>query len=72
MIAGREGRLWKKLCLYVSQQYSGYSLKEIGGYYAMKESAVSLSNRRLRDMLERDKELKKMLNKIGKMLNVEI
>jgi len=35
------------------------------------ESAVSQSNRRLRDILERDKELKKMLAKIGKMLNVE-
>jgi len=68
---GTEDRLCKKFGLFVSRQYSGYSLKQIGAYYGMKESAVSQSNRRLEDILEEDKGLKKMLAKIVKMLNVE-
>lgn len=68
---GREDRLCKKFGLFVSRQHSGYSLKQIGAYYGMKESAVSQSNRRLGDILEEDKDMKKMLAKIVKMLNVE-
>jgi putative transposase len=70
-IVASESRIYKKLCLFVSQQYGGYSLKEIGSYYGMKESAVSQSNRRLKDNLEKDKDLKKILIKVGEMLNVE-
>lgn len=70
-IVGKEGRSCKKLCLYVAQQYCGYSLKQIGAHYGMKESAVCQSNRRLGDLLKKDKEMKKMLGKILEMLNVE-
>jgi hypothetical protein len=70
-MVGREGRICKKIHLFVSQQYGGYSLKDIGAYHGMNESAVSQSNRRLAAILEKDKDLKKIITKIGKMLNVE-
>jgi hypothetical protein len=56
----------KKVCLYVSQEIGGYSLKEIGAYYGMRGPAVSQSNRRLKAHISRDKELKKIIVKIKK------
>jgi hypothetical protein len=70
-IIERGDPLYKKVCLYVSQQYGGYALKDIGAYYHMRGSAVSQSNRRLRGSMERDRKLKKVLKEIQNLLNVE-
>ena len=70
-IAGGDSHYYKKLCLYVSQQYCGYRLKEIGAYYSMSEAAVSQSNRRLREQIDRDRKLKSILSKVKRLLNVE-
>jgi len=43
LLMGDGKGLCKKFCLYVSQQYGGYSLKEIGAYYGMRGSAVRAS-----------------------------
>jgi len=63
--------LYKKFCLYLSQQYGGYRLKDIGAYYHMRGSAVSQSNRRLKGKIDRAKKFKKQLKEIEDMLNVE-
>ena len=55
----------------VSQQVSGYSLKQIGEYFKMKDAAVSQSNRRLHVRIGNDKKLMKNLGEIRKALNVE-
>jgi hypothetical protein len=68
---GSEVRLFKKLCLYASQEYGGYGLKEIGAYYKMRGSAVSQSNRRFGRRISKDKELENVLAELKKMLKVE-
>ena len=70
-VASREDPLFKKLCLHASQEYSGYSLKEIGAYYKMRGSAVSQSNRRFQRRVSKDKELKNVLAELKRMLKVE-
>ena len=35
-IIGTKHPLFKKICIYVSHQYGGFTLKEIGAYYGMK------------------------------------
>lgn len=35
-IIGRKHPLFKKICVYVSHQYGGFALKEIGTYYAFR------------------------------------
>jgi len=65
---------YRKLCLYISQQYRRYSLKEIGAYYGMRGSAVSQSNRRFKERISKERKLKKILGKIIRdinLLNVE-
>ena len=70
-VIGREDPLYKKACLYVSQQYGGYRLKDIGAYYQMRGSAVSQSNRRLKGRNARERKFKDILEKIYYVLNVE-
>lgn len=74
LIVGRESRLFKKFCLYASQQVAGFPLKEIGANYHMRGSAVSKSNHRFKQEISMDKNLKKIEKEIRnriKMSNVE-
>ena len=43
-VIGRKHPLFKKICIYVSHQYGGFALKEIGAYYGMRGSAISQSS----------------------------
>jgi putative transposase len=70
-IVGGDSHHYKKFCLYVSQQYGGYTLKAIGAYYSMSEAAVSQSNKRLKEKIDRDRKLKSILSKVKRLLNVE-
>ena len=70
-VIGGMDPLYKKSCLYLSQQYGGYRLKDIGAYYHMRGSAVSQSNRRLKEKIDRDRKFKKKLKEIKDMLNIE-
>jgi len=70
-IAERDSHHYKKFCLYVSRQYGGYTLKEIGAYYSMSEAAVSQSNKRLREKIDRDRNFKSILSEVKGLLNVE-
>jgi len=73
-VLGEEHRLFKKFGVYVSHQYGGHALKEIGKFYGMEASAVSQAARRFRGEVLRDGELKKWRGQIVgrlQMLNVE-
>ena len=70
-IINRQDPLHKKFCLYIGQRNGGYRLKDIGAYYNMRGSAVSQSNRRFKEKIDRAKNLKKRLKEILNVLNVE-
>lgn len=70
-VVGEEYSHYKKLCLYLSHQSGGYTLRKIGSFYGMRGSAVSQSNRRFKQKIEKDKDINKLLKQIKKELNVE-
>lgn len=65
--------LYKKVCIYLSHQYSGMRLDEIGAYFGMRGSAISQASRRFKETLKGDRELGRILSKIKSegLLNVE-
>lgn len=63
-VIGRKHPLFKKICIYVSHQYSGFALKEIGTYYGMRGSAISQSSRRFKQRILEDNKLKKITAQI--------
>lgn len=63
-VIGEGNPLYERFCLYVSQHHVGYALKEIGSHYGMSGSAVSQSNRRLKQSIIEDPGLRKILAKI--------
>jgi len=71
-VIGEDQSLYRKLCIHLSHQWSGWSLEQIGAYFGMKGSAVSQSSRRLKNMMDGDKVMRKLLESIRKeMLIVE-
>lgn len=72
-VIGKDHTLYKKMCIYLSHQYSGMRLDEIGACFGMKGSAVSQLSRRFKETIRGDKELGGIFNKIKKevLLNVE-
>ncbi len=74
-IVGEEDSCFKKICLYLSWEYGGFSLKEIGDFYGMQESAVSQAARRFKQKVVEGRRLRKLLREIvsrSDMLNIEI
>lgn len=71
LLMGKKEALCRKFCLYISQQYGGYRLKEIGQYYNMRGDTVSQSNLRFRAELDRDRRLKRLVGRIIKDINVK-
>jgi len=59
------GRLSKKVGIYLCHKYSGAKLKEIGERFGITESAVTQASRRFEQEMERDKELGKLVKKMG-------
>jgi putative transposase len=68
-VIGKENGFFKKFCLYTSHQMVGLPLKEIGAYYDMRGSAVSQSNRRLKQRISKDKKLGQMEKEIKNRIN---
>jgi hypothetical protein len=68
-VIGKENDFFKKFCLYTSHQMVGLPLKEIGAYYDMRGSAVSQSNRRLKQRISKDKKLGQMEKEIKNRIN---
>jgi hypothetical protein len=74
-MVGEEDPCFKKICLYLSWEYGGFSLKEIGEFYGMQESAVSQAGRRFKQKVVERGRLRKLLREIvrkSRVLNVEI
>lgn len=63
-------RIAKNASIYLCHKYSGVGLKEIGEKFGTKESAVSQTSRRFAQVLERDKELAKQIEKVRKTLKI--
>jgi REP element-mobilizing transposase RayT len=71
-MVGRGHPLFKKICIYLSYQYSGLNLREMGEYFGMQRSAISQLSRRFGETIKGNQELRKVLGKIEKedLLNV--
>jgi putative transposase len=66
--------LFKKFCIHISHGYGGFSLREIGRFYNMKESAVSQASRRFKQTIMEEPSLRKLLRQMVTklaLLNVE-
>ena len=63
-VFGKDATLYKKICIYLSHQYSGMRLDEIGAHFGMKGGAISQLSRRLKEAIRGDKELGEILGKI--------
>ena len=63
-VLGKDPTLYKKICIYMSHQYSGLRLDEIGAHFGMKGGAISQLSRRLKEAIRGDKELGEILGKI--------
>jgi len=72
-VLGKDPTLYKKICIYLSHQYSGMRLDEIGAHFGMKGGAISQLSRRLKEAIRGDKELGEILGKIKKevLLNID-
>ena len=64
-----EDSLYRKFCVFLSHQYSGLSLEEIGAHFGMKGSAVSQASRRFKARVGEEGETKKMVCRILKKLS---
>lgn len=75
LVVGDHGRLARKFSVFISHQYGGYSLKEVGSFYGMKEAAVSQASRRFKQDVQEKASVKTLCKKITQnltLLNVEI
>ena len=62
--------LSKKVTIYLCHRYSGRTLKDIGTYYGIGESAVSQASWRLEMVLGKDREAEKKVKHICDRLNL--
>jgi REP element-mobilizing transposase RayT len=62
--------LSRKASLYLCHRYSRRTLKEIGNYFGIGESAVSQASHRFKLTLDNDRKLRKKINSISKRLNL--
>lgn len=65
-----KNRVTKNAGIYLCHQYSGAGLREIGEKFGIKESAVSQASRRFAQLLDRDKELLKKIERVRKCLDI--
>jgi hypothetical protein len=59
--------LYKKVGIYISRHYGGYSLGQIGGVYEMRGAAVSQVSRRFNQRVMEEPSLKALLRAITKV-----
>jgi len=64
----KDHRLLKKIVIYISHRNSGISLREIGEYFGVSESAVSQASVRFEWEIEQDAGLKLMIEDIKKKI----
>ncbi len=64
----KQPRLARNISLYLCHRCSGKTLKYIGNHFGIGESAVSLASRRMAMIIENDKKLKRLLQKMKSQL----
>jgi putative transposase len=69
-VVGARDSLFKKFCIHISHRYGGFSLREIGRFYDMKESAVSQASGRFRQRIMEEPSLRKLLRQIVAKLDL--
>lgn len=60
----------RKVAIYLSQKFSGLSLREIGKQFGIRESAVSQASRRFESTLSENVRLRKRVEKVREELNL--
>lgn len=63
-VLGEGNELTRSMSLYICQRHSGAKLKEIGEQFGISDAAVSQASRRLVLRAGKDKELKKVIDRI--------
>jgi len=56
--------------MYLCQRYTGKKLKEIGFHFGIGESGVSQACRRVAHKIEKDKKLKKKIERLERLINL--
>ncbi len=67
---GKDNPLTKKAALNLCHRYSGRTLREIGSYFSIGESAVSQASRRFQSALEEDPKLRKRMQGLRRKLRL--
>jgi putative transposase len=62
--------LSRNVKMYLCQRYTGKKLKEIGLHFGIGESGVSQACRRVAHKIEKDKKLKKKIERLEKQINL--
>jgi len=62
--------LSRNVKMYLCQRYTGNKLKEIGFHFGIGESGVSQACRRVADKIEKDKKLKKKIERLEKLIDL--
>ena len=63
-VLGEDNELTRNMSLFICQRHSGAKLNEIGEQFGISDAAVSQASRRLVLRAEKDKELKKVMDRI--------
>jgi hypothetical protein len=61
-----EESLYRKICIYMSHQYSGLGLDEVGRHFGMKAGTISQLSRRFKESVRKDKTIGQMIADIKK------
>jgi hypothetical protein len=62
--------LARKAAMHICHRYSGRTLREIGGFFEVGESAVTQTSRRFADLLEKDRTVRKKTEKVLRRFNL--
>ena len=66
----KEKGLSRNVKMYLCQKYTGETLKDISIHFCIGESGVSQANRRVTQKIEKDKKLKRKIDKIEKKIKL--
>jgi len=62
--------LSRNVKMYLCQKYTGKKLREIGSHFEIGESGISQACRRVAHKIEKDKKLKKKIERLEKLINL--
>jgi REP element-mobilizing transposase RayT len=68
LVFSKDRALTRNVKIYLCQRFTGKKLKEIGSHFGIGESGVSQVCRRVAQRIEKDKKLKKKIDKLEKQI----